>query len=255
MEPLPCLVSGLDRLEIADLRHRLERLAERIVSGPAVTKSFNATVGTIRDSHGGIVLDQSVSTLTLKVSAWEGMGGLTLTMPMPAGGGERAAVASKLTQADLMRLIMTWLGFLDTPPTTGNTDAPPGDSNFARLAGLVSALVRSVNPDATPASRISVIAAPAWPEEGHIHASAHLPRISFGSKPILDKEIERRLLDLHPGVVIERNQGDRSFRMGHAPPIVFPIQDVGPIAIMRALADLQIRTIRKPVLKAGLALR
>jgi hypothetical protein len=255
MEPLPCLVTGLDALERADLRHRIERLVDRIMSGPGVTKSFSGAIGGMRDRHGSILLNQNVSTLSIEASAWEGMGSLVLTMPMLAAGGDRPAVASKLTQQDLLRLLMTWLGFLDTTPTSGNTDVRPGESNFARLAVLVTALIKAMNPEAGPTSFITVIPAAAWPEEGHIHATAHVARISSGSKPILEKELERRLLSLHPGVVIERNQGNRTFRMGHAPPVVFPIGDVGPIAIMRALADLQVQTIRKPVLKAGLALR
>lgn len=254
MEPLPCLVTGLDRLEIADLRHRLERLMARIVSGPGVSKSFGATTASIADAHGSITLNQNVATLTMKVGAWEGMGSLDLTMPMPAGG-DRPATASRLKVDDVVRLLATWLGFLDAPPTSGNTHAPAGASNFSRLAGLVSALIRSVNPAATPASRITLVPPFPWAEEGHVQAQARVSTIRADSKAILDKDLECRLLDLHPGAVIERNQGNRSFRMGHTPPIVFPIEDVGPIAIMRALADLQVQTIRKPVLKAGLALR
>jgi hypothetical protein len=255
IQPIPCLSTELDGFELADLRMRLESLAARVVAGGEPKSGGGGGFGLIADAHGRITMQQQVKALVISAEAWQGMGGLKLTMPMPGGRDERQAKAGRLSKADVIRLLYTWLGYVDTGPSGTSARPALGSSGYVRLVSYVSALIRAANPQVGPNARFTVVAAPPYEEETDMHTSARIPALLHGSKPIIASDIERTLLRLHPGALIERNQSTRSFRLAVREPFECAIADISIAETMRAVGDLDLRNHRKPVLKAGMDMR
>lgn len=255
LQPIPCLSTELDRFELADLRMRLESLAARVVAGGEPRSGAGGGLGVVTDAHGRITMQQQVKALVIGADAWQGMGGIKLTMPMPASRDERQAKAGRLSKADLIRLLYTWLGYVDAEPSGTSARPPLGSSGYVRLVSQVSALIRAANPQVGPGARFTVVPSPPYEEETDMHSSARIPALLSGSKPIIASDLERTLLRLHPGALIERNQSTRSFRLAVREPFECAIADIGIAETMRAVGDLDLRNHRKPVLKAGLDLR
>lgn len=255
LQPIPCLSTDLDAFELADLRMRVESLASRVMAADEPKTGGSGGFGVIVDAHGRITMQQQAKSLIVSVAAWQGMGDLKLAMPMPAGRSEREAKAGWLVKGDLIRLLYTWLGFIEAGPS-GTTSRPViSSSGYARLASHVSAIIRAGNPDVGPDARFTVVAAPPYEQETDMHTKARIPALASGSKAILATEIEKLLLGLHPGALIERNQNSRSFRMAPREPFEMAIADIGIAETMRVIGDLGLRNHRKPVLKAGMDLR
>lgn len=252
MEVLPCLSTSLDRMEIDDLRTRIENMISRIMSADDPKRLTPVDGARMNDVHGGITIASIGEGLSLSCSATPDMGSFKLTMPMPVGGDVRTAKAYRLARGDFIRLLHIWLGYLDSvvQGPSGSMVSP----GTTRLATCVSAVLRMSNPNVPSGTNLQMTADPPYQAESGERTSARIPAISVGGRPCFAKEVERRILELHPAASIQRVMGNRCFAMTPLDATNVRVVETGMSEMLRTIGNLGLRDIRKPVLKAGLDL-
>lgn len=253
MEILPCLWTSLDRMEIDDLKKRVERLVGIVMAAGDPERVMGGSNCRIRNAQGTIVLSPIGEGLSMNHAGSADMGSFKLIMPMPVGGDIRVAKVHRLGRNDLIRLLHIWLGYLDSAVQTesGKMKSPGAD----RLATCISSVLKTSNPDVPNHAAIQVVTDPPYVMEGDERSRQKAPGIFVGNKPCFAKEVERRILELHPAANIDRTMGSRQFTLSSVEAIDMTTVETSIPEMLRTMGSLNLRDMRKPVLKAGLGLK
>lgn len=262
IEPILCVSTNLDSLQLDALRIRFEPLLDRLATAASKAVSTPMTNGMeIRDSRGKISIYALRNELIMKVDAHGDLGDSEYQMPLPADLHSRNHAEHKLTEAGLEGLmphLELWRRCIEGPKASVVSNLKLGDSGFARLLAMTSAIVATANPALKPRARVnfrcSMPYEPAPDMMGH-GDGCHLGVIPTGNRvqPILSADVTRTLLDLHKGVMLE-SAGGRSYRLRPLQPMQATLPQVPVVEAMRWLVELSLRPDKRIVLKAGMDL-
>lgn len=262
MTPIPCISTSLDVLQLRDMRTRVESILTRLEDPSAkVGKGALNNGFEVRDAHGVIKIYEIRSDLAVNAGSCGELGPCTLEMPLPAWMKRTSPVSSEMTDAGFDAM----LAHLQHWRTTSRTEQAStveglriGNSGFARLLRMVSALIRSENPELGPRARISFRCPSLYDTAPNMFGEAPKPGLGVKQgntiKPVLNAALTERILELHPGMTVESN-GGRDYRMRRLEEMRAMLPPVPAIEALRYAGDLGIDPTKRIVLKTGMDLR
>lgn len=262
VEPVLCISTNLDRLQIDALRIRYERVIDRLTAGGSRLVRLSVTNGIeMRDPHGTIAIHSLRNQLILRVGPTDGLGASEYEMPLPIELHSKDHAEHKVTEGGIdgvMPYLQLWKRCIDAEKASTVTYLDLGGSGFTRLLEMVSSVVATANPAMKPRARInfrcSMPYEPAPDMMGH-GDGCHLGVVPSGTRvqPILSTDVTRTLLDLHRGMSLE-SAGGRIYRLRPLQAMQATLPQVPVVEAMRWLVELGLRPDRRIVLKAGMEL-
>lgn len=260
IQPMLCVASDLDDMQVADLKTRFTRVAERIHAyrGKWTHASITNGIG-MRDSHGGIDVHAMSDELVIRTDSFLGMGWSKFQMPIPAGlkpeNHESRPIVDQGVEG-ITPMLDLWLQAIDAPKADQIDYLTIGHSGFSRMLAMVGCILRASKPTIqTP--KVDFMMPFAYDAAQGMMGPGPSPYIGIRKgdrpNPILNAKVTETLLRLHPSLTL-RSNGGRNYRITRMDHMRARIGTATTLDAMRWLGDLGIDPDKKVVLKAGMDL-